>query len=147
MHQQNLVFGGYSRLTRDAAELLTADFTCSASSVIVTQTSESLNEPGSIALEINVFEGAYRGGRFYFCFQIPANYPFKSVEVWATSPIWHPNVDIRSGRMSIPLEWSPVLTLKTFARTVQVSLLLLLLLSRFLIIHISHHFHAIDAHD
>ncbi len=110
----------HGRLTRDAAELFATDFTCSASHVQVLQTTDSLNDAGSIVLEISVFEGPYRGGVFHFCFQIPANYPFRPPEIWAVHPIWHPNIDLKSGRMQIPLEWSPVLTLKSFARSVQV---------------------------
>jgi ubiquitin-protein ligase len=110
----------HSRLTRDAAELFTADFTCSASQVLISQTTESLNESGSITIEIFVFEGPYRGGKFTFCFQIPSNYPFKALEIWSTHPIWHPNVDLSTGKMHIPLDWSPVLTLTSFARAAQV---------------------------
>jgi ubiquitin-protein ligase len=113
------VGSSHGRLTRDAAELFTTDFTCSASHLQVLQTADSLNDAGSIALEISVFEGSYRGGVFHFCFQIPANYPFRPLEIWAVQPIWHPNIDLKSGRMQIPLEWSPVLTLKSFARAVQ----------------------------
>lgn len=109
------------RLAKDASELLsTADFTCSASRMLAIQSAESLNDPGSITLDIKVFEGPYRGGAFVFCFQIPANYPFKAVEVWSTHPIWHPNIDIRTGKVAVPLDWSPVLTLTSFALAVQV---------------------------
>jgi ubiquitin-protein ligase len=87
----------------------------------VIQSADSLNEPGSITLDIMVFAGPYRGGRFCFCFHIPANYPFRQIEVWATQPIWHPNVDLRTGKVAIPLDWSPVLTLTSFAMAVQVS--------------------------
>ena len=119
------------RLNRDVAELFSSAFNCSASHLTVLQTADSLNEPGSITLDNQVFEGPYRGGRFSFCFHIPANYPFKPVEVWATHPIWHPNIDLRSGKVAIPLEWSPVLTLNSFALAVQVqSALNLLLLCR-----------------
>lgn len=85
------------RLNRDVAELFGSEFNCTASHLTVYQTGDSLNEPGSINLESKVFEGPYRGGRFNFCFHIPANYPFKPVEVWATHPIWHPNIDLRTG--------------------------------------------------
>ena len=41
--------------------------------------------------------GPYRSGHFSFALDIPVNYPFKEVEVWARHPIWHPNVDLLSG--------------------------------------------------
>jgi ubiquitin-protein ligase len=118
--KMNPIGGSHGRLIRDAAELFVTDFTCSASHVQVTQTTECLNDTGSIALEISVFEGPYRGGLFHFCFQIPANYPFRPIEIWAVQPIWHPNIDMKTGRMQIPLDWSPVLTLKSFVIAVQV---------------------------
>lgn len=120
VEEMNSIGGSHGRLIRDAAELFVTDFTCSASHVQVTQTTECLNDTGSIALEISVFEGPYRGGFFHFCFQIPANYPFRPIEIWAVQPIWHPNIDMKTGRMQIPLEWSPVLTLKSFVIAVQV---------------------------
>lgn len=108
------------RLSRDISELFASDFNCTASHLYVKQTGDSLNELGAISLESHVFEGPYRGGRFHFCFHISGNYPFKPVEIWATQPIWHPNIDIRTGKVALPLEWSPVLTLHALALAVQV---------------------------
>lgn len=108
------------RLNRDVAELFSTSFRCSASHMTAIQTADSLNELGSITLDDMVFEGPYRGGRFSFCFNIPANYPFRCIEVWAIQPIWHPNIDLKTGKVAIPLEWSPVLTLTSFAMAVQV---------------------------
>lgn len=111
------------RLNRDIAELFSSNLDCSASSVTVIQTADSMSALGSIQLEVRVFEGPYHGGRFTFCFQIPYNYPFTAVEVWAAHPIWHPNIDLRTGKVAIPLEWSPVLTLKSTALAVQMLML------------------------
>lgn len=111
------------RLNRDVAELFSSNFDCTAAYLTVIQTADSLNELGSISLEVKVFEGPYRGGRFNFCFNIPASYPFVAVEVWAVHPIWHPNVELRTGKVAIPLEWSPVLTLKSTAIAVQMLML------------------------
>lgn len=111
------------RLNRDVAELFSSNLDCTASTVNVIQTADSLNEAGSITLEVRVFDGPYRGGRFSFCFNIPASYPFQTVEVWAVHPIWHPNIDLRTGKVAIPLEWSPVLTLKSIALAVQMLML------------------------
>lgn len=111
------------RLNRDVSELFSSNLDCSASYVTVVQTADSLNELGSISLEVRVFEGPYRGGRFTFCFHIPANYPFIAVEVWAVHPVWHPNIDLRTGRVALGLDWSPVLTLKSTALAVQMLML------------------------
>jgi ubiquitin-protein ligase len=123
------------RLNKDISELFSSDFNCTASHLTVFQNGDSLNEPGSLNIESKVFEGPYRGGRFHFCFNIPANYPFKPVEVYSTHPIWHPNIDLKTGiclvfctivfvfspvgKVAVPIEWSPVLTLHAFALSVQ----------------------------
>jgi len=111
------------RLNRDVSELFSSNFNCSSSHLTVFQTGDSLCDAGSITLENKVFEGPFRGGRYSFCFSIPANYPFRPVEVWATHPIWHPNIDLRTGKVAVPLEWSPVLTLHSFAIAVQMLML------------------------
>jgi len=43
--------------------------------------------------------------------------------VWAVQPIWHPNIDLFSGKVSIPVAWSPVLTLNSVALGVQMIML------------------------
>jgi len=45
------------------------------------------------------------------------------VDVWAVQPIWHPNIDLFSGKVSIPVDWSPVLTLNSIALGVQMIML------------------------
>eukprot|EP01031_Cornospumella_fuschlensis_P037371 gene37371-45380_t len=111
------------RLNRDVLELFSGSFDCTASHLTVLQTADCLNELGSISLEVRVFEGPYQGGCFSFCFHIPTNYPFSPVSIWAVNPIWHPNIDLRTGKVALPLEWSPVLTLKTCAIAVQMLML------------------------
>ena len=55
-----------------------------------------------------------------FHMDIPESYPFKVVDVLAEQPIWHPNIDLTSGRVVLPIEWSPVITLNSLALAVQV---------------------------
>ena len=110
------------RLNRDIAELFAIDFNCSSSCLSVIQTSDNLRDPGCFELCVKIFEGPYRGGCFSFALTIPENYPFKAVEVWSKQPIWHPNIELNSGRVVLPLEWSPVITLHTLALAVQVRL-------------------------
>lgn len=78
-------------------------------------------------MNIQIFEGPYRGGAFCFQFDIPEAYPFKAVEVWSRHPIWHPNVDLQSGRVILPVEWSPVLTLCSLVLAVQVGISLFIM--------------------
>jgi ubiquitin-protein ligase len=107
----------YQRLNRDIADLLSHDFNCSSSCMNVTR------DVRGLSLHICIRDGAYRKGHFEFMFDIPAQYPFKIVDVWAKHPIWHPNIDLHTGRVALPLDWSPVLTLNSLALAVQVNYL------------------------
>jgi hypothetical protein len=73
---------------------------------------------------------------------VPDSYPFKPVNLTSRQPLWHPNVELFSGRTALPLEWSPVLTLQSIAMAVQVRPLSL---SLYLILF-SLYSIAIDAH-
>ena len=80
----------------------------------------------SLQLTVCPHEGPYRGGHFLFCLNIPESYPFTGVDVWvatSTRPIWHPNIDLATGRVMLPLEWSPVITLTSLALAIQMMLL------------------------
>ena len=109
----------FQRLNRDVADLLAHDFTCSSSCMTVSEGDHVL----SLKLNVCVFEGAYKNGHFSFLLDIPEKYPFTMVEVWSKHPIWHPNVDLQTGRVHLPLVWSPILTLNSLALAVQMMLL------------------------
>eukprot|EP01038_Epipyxis_sp_PR26KG_P015437 gene15437-20826_t len=118
------------RLNRDISDLFNHNFHCSSSTLEVTMDTSTVYDQhdqfridSSICLNVRIFEGPYRGGIFSFRLQIPENYPFKAVEVWAKHPIWHPNVDLCSGKVALPVEWAPVLTLNSLALAVQMILL------------------------
>jgi ubiquitin-protein ligase len=108
------------RLNKDIADLFSHNFECSSSTLSVLQTADSMHADGCVVLRVKIFEGPYKGGCFLFGLNIPSTYPFKAVEVYAKQPIWHPNVDISSGRVSLPLDWAPVVTLVSLALAVQV---------------------------
>jgi ubiquitin-protein ligase len=112
------------RLNRDVAELFTHNFNCSASSLTVIQMSDSLQTNGSLVLQICIYEGPYRGGCYLFGLNISESYPFRPVEVFAAQPVWHPNIDLYTGKVALPMEWSPVLTLNSLALAVQVRLII-----------------------
>ena len=109
----------FQRLNRDVADLLAHDFTCSSSCMSVSEGDHVL----SLKLNVCVFEGAYKNGHFSFLLDIPVQYPFKMVQVWSKHPIWHPNVELQTGRVHLPLVWSPILTLNSLALAVQMMLL------------------------
>ena len=48
------------------------------------------------------------------------DYPFKPVEIYARHPIYHPNIDIHTGKVAyLPVDWTPVLKLNFIALAVQ----------------------------
>ena len=104
----------FQRLNRDITDLLSHDFNCSSSCL------SAVKDQNGITLNVCILEGPYNRGHFSFLLDIPFNYPFKYVEVWAKHPIWHPNVELLTGRVLLPLDWSPVLTLNSLALAVQV---------------------------
>lgn len=127
------------RLARDVAELYNHDFRCNSSNVIVRPFGDSSSTPQPnlnvtlangngeryfsgeiITFNVCIFEGPFRSGQFQFEMLVPTNYPFKSVEVRASHPIWHPNIDLQTGKLSLPQEWSPVLNLVSLTVSVQV---------------------------
>lgn len=110
------------RLSRDLANVITYDFASSSAIVRFFQSEDGLLTSG-IRVSVCIFEGPYRGGHFIFVLTIPENYPFRCVEIWSTSPIWHPNIDLKTGRVALPLEWSPVLTLISIGFAIQMIML------------------------
>ena len=125
------------RVSRDIQNLFSQDFKSLAgrTSVVVSEPpdnelyashSHSIREASySVRLNICVHEGPYAGGHFIFYMIISKTYPFGGVELWVdlSRPLWHPNVDLQSGRVLLPLSWSPVLTLTNIAMAIQMMLL------------------------
>ena len=97
------------------------------SRIITTSSSMSGNNEYlfTIRLYVCIHQGPYQGGHFIFYMHIPGNYPFRGVSIMVdqSRPLWHPNVDMDTGRVLLPLEWSPVLTLTSLALAVQMMLL------------------------
>lgn len=112
------------RLKKDIQDLITYDFSCTSSSLVVTQEQNESSGRGGFVLNVCIHEGPYHGGHFIFYLDIPDTYPFVPVNVWAINrPIWHPNIDVQTGRVSLPMEWTPVLTLTVVALAIQLMLL------------------------
>ena len=135
--------GHVKRINRDVHDLFHHDFNNTAASLRAEEMASHMGQhPGqshvssemcghdrvfySIKLTVCPHEGPYKGGHFIFSLNIPESYPFSGVEVWvatSTRPIWHPNIDLVTGRVMLPLEWSPVLTLTSLALAIQMMLL------------------------
>lgn len=113
------------RLKKDISELnefQTCEFNRSATLAVEFQNVPNLKF-SRLQLNISVKEGPYRGGQFVFTIDILETYPFKAPEIYSRYPLWHPNIEILTGRVHLPLEWSPVLTLKALALAIQLLLL------------------------
>ena len=56
-------------------------------------------------------DSPYKGGKFVFDFDIPAEYPFKPPKVKAVTRIYHPNVSNKDGSICLgvitPENWRP----------------------------------------
>ncbi len=75
---------------------------------------------------ITMKTGVYQGGAFTFFVEIPSLYPFYPPVVTSVQRIWHPAVDLYSGRVQLPIladDWRPVLTLNTTVLALQLMLL------------------------
>ena len=116
------------RISRDIQNLFSHDFSSSAASLMAADGQSAVTDGNLlyvIRLYICIHEGPYRGGHFIFYLNIPENYPFRGVNVLVdqSRPLWHPNVELHTGRVLLPLEWSPVLTLTSLAVAIQMMLL------------------------
>ena len=114
------------RLAKDYNDAICHDFGSSSAKIHFTPVNDEFITTTGLNLSVCILEGPYRGGHFTYHIEIPSNYPFKCVDIWATSPIWHPNIDLRTGRVSLPIQWSPVLTLVSVGLAIQVLIILFL---------------------
>jgi ubiquitin-protein ligase len=107
------------RLRKDINDLLSHDFSCTSSTASVSP-GESCE---GFFLSLCIHDGPYRGGHFTFYLGVPDTYPFSMVQVTAVNrPIWHPNIDMDTGVVLIPLEWTPVMTAKSLLNPSNISL-------------------------
>ena len=139
MQHHNHIGHHAKRVTRDLQNLFSHDFSSRVASLSACDASEMPNSMldvdvsracsgailHTVQLNVCIYEGPYRGGHFIFYIFIPETYPFKGVDVSVdmSRPIWHPNIDLDTGRVVLPLEWSPVLTLSSLALAIQMMLL------------------------
>lgn len=127
------------RLQRDLRELAAHDFSCSASNVRpalslrphLCQVMVLVNPcpaydandfTAAAALNLCVREGPYAQAHYSFVIHVPDVFPFRSPQIRSTVPVWHPNIDLNTGLVSLPLEWSPDLRLVDLAVNMQVRL-------------------------
>lgn len=108
------------RLQKDLLEVLSHDFVSPSALVSVSIPQDSI---GGLSLSLCMRQGPYKYGHFPFHIHIPDGYPFRQCEVYSTLPIWHPNICLQSGKVMLPFDWSPVLSLVSIVIAVQMIML------------------------
>ncbi|KAJ8609968.1 hypothetical protein CTAYLR_008093 [Chrysophaeum taylorii] len=94
------------RVKRDMLELNSQRFTCPHATTKV-----SLEAGGQVGVSMSFSGGYYAGGTFVLSLSLPENYPFRPPRVYCVTRVWHPNVEVETGRVSHPLlegDWKPV---------------------------------------
>lgn len=107
----NGVVGMDRRRQRDVDELLTHRFSSPQSEVVCRHVSGIGPDVTVIEFCITVFYGPYRGGHFIFKIEVGAMYPYLQPVIVSAHPLWHPNIDVLTGALQLPVMWSPICSL------------------------------------
>mmetsp|Transcript_6326 Transcript_6326/g.19172 ORF Transcript_6326/g.19172 Transcript_6326/m.19172 type:complete len:242 (-) Transcript_6326:426-1151(-) len=95
------------RMKKDMVELSSQRFTCPHATTVV-----EVNPSGTqVSVTMSFSGGYYAGGTFVVSLSLPENYPFRPPRVYCLTRVWHPNVELETGRVSHPLlegDWKPV---------------------------------------
>ncbi|CAM9122690.1 unnamed protein product, partial [Ectocarpus sp. 6 AP-2014] len=109
------------RVKKDIAEL-------SQHRLNATHASTSIDFPDGtrnllkLKVGVSMTAGLFEGATFYFILTIPPSYPFHAPTVVCTSRAWHPNIDLHTGLVSLPIltkDWRPVLSINTVVFALQ----------------------------
>ncbi|CAM9194204.1 unnamed protein product [Ectocarpus sp. 13 AM-2016] len=109
------------RVKKDIAEL-------SQHRLNATHASTSIDFPDGtrnllkLKVGVTMTAGLFEGATFYFILTIPPSYPFHAPTVVCTSRAWHPNIDLHTGLVSLPIltkDWRPVLSINTIVFALQ----------------------------
>ena len=99
------------RLAKDLSELSASKFTAQASTRITFP--DGRHNLRRFFVLVTPHSGLYANASFRFLISIPAQYPFQPPKVQCLTPVLHPNIDWRKGRVYLHLlqeEWKPVLS-------------------------------------
>ncbi|KAF0683033.1 Aste57867_24886 [Aphanomyces stellatus] len=105
------------RVRKDVNELAKGKFTCAHATTQI-EFPDGVDNLLRILIAISVGDtgGPYANGDFRFRFDIPRTYPFHAPLVFSLDRIWHPNVDVHTGRVMFSIlgkDWRPVLSINT----------------------------------
>lgn len=111
MQHPKLWLASELRAKKDMMELSSQRFTCPHATTVV-QLNPNGNSGGNVVGVTMSFSGGYyAGGTFVLSLTLPGNYPFRPPQVYCLTRVWHPNVELVTGRVSHPLlegDWKPV---------------------------------------
>ncbi|CAH0482428.1 unnamed protein product [Peronospora belbahrii] len=105
------------RVRKDVNELSKAKFTCSQAKTRV-DFPDGANNMLQIIFTIAIADisGPFANGDFTFFVEIPKTYPFHAPSVTCLTRVWHPNIDMATGKVMMPIlgkDWRPVLSINT----------------------------------
>ncbi|KAG2860781.1 hypothetical protein PC129_g9944 [Phytophthora cactorum] len=105
------------RVRKDVNELAKAKFTCAQARTRV-EFPDGANNMLQLIFTISIIDlsGPFANGDFTFFVDIPKTYPFHAPSVRCLSRVWHPNIDIATGKVMMPIlgkDWRPVLSINT----------------------------------
>lgn len=115
------------RVKKDMNELSSQRFTCPHATVKLVEPcqkdeEESTNHQRGGQVIMSFSGGYYAGGTFVISVSLPETYPFRPPRVHCLTRVWHPNVELSTGRVSHPLlesDWKPVLSINAVVLGIQ----------------------------
>ncbi|CEG44934.1 protein [Plasmopara halstedii] len=105
------------RVRKDVNELAKAKFTCSQAKTRV-EFPDGANNMLQLIFTISIIDltSPFANGDFNFLVDIPKTYPFHAPSVRCLTRVWHPNIDIATGKVMMSIlgrDWRPVLSINT----------------------------------
>jgi ubiquitin-conjugating enzyme E2 M len=108
------------RFARDLDELSLSKFTADASTRI--SFPHGKKNARLVEVLLTPHAGLYQNASFRFSIAIPLQYPFKPPRLRCQTPVIHPNIDWRTGKVFLHLlenEWKPVLSINAVILAMQ----------------------------
>ena len=109
--------GFANRISRDIREFIHSENSDNCFHTYIDHVSEA---DRVITFTVYFVEGLYASGHFQFAASIPTNFPFSSPIIVALQPIYHPNINLLTREVYVPIDWSPVLTLCSYVLALKV---------------------------
>ncbi|KAL0586268.1 hypothetical protein ABG067_004117 [Albugo candida] len=111
------------RVRKDISELAKSKFSCQHAQTRI-DFPDGIENMLHLLVRIRILDddGPYKNGNFTFYIEIPKTYPFSPPSVTSLTRVWHPNIDVVTGKVMISIlgkDWRPVLTINTVLLALQ----------------------------